>query len=73
MSPFPQKLPDNLKLNKQVTTTISTDDFERWFLICQRKGKCGHELLREVVRDYIRVECEKMNSRPLPVIEALRK
>ena len=47
------KTPENLKLKRQINCSISTHDWERWHLICQRNQKTSHEMLRTIVQEYI--------------------
>jgi hypothetical protein len=47
------KVPENLKLRRQLNCSISEDDWERWYYLCQRNQTTSHELLRRIVKEYI--------------------
>ena len=47
-----QKKAPNLKLTRQIHTSLSEDTFERWHYLCQRQNKSSHVFLREVVEEY---------------------
>jgi hypothetical protein len=64
-----KKKPENLRLKKQLTCSISEDMWERWHLLCQRNQTTSHEMLRQVVEKYIQANQGDGYS----VLQALRR
>lgn len=67
--PFQSK-PENMKLNKQVTTLLNGDDFERWVFSCRQENKSSNQLLRELIQEHNR---KKMAGPTYAVLEYSRQ
>lgn len=48
-----QRVPDNVKLKRQLNCSVNEDTFEKWHLLCLRNHMTSHALLRQVIEKYI--------------------
>jgi hypothetical protein len=63
-------VPENMKLNKQVTTLLSGSDYEQWVFSCRQENKSSNQLLRELIQEHNR---KKMAGATYAVLEYSRQ
>jgi hypothetical protein len=68
--PF-QKKPENLLLNKMISTFVNQNQHEEWVLACRQENKSTHLLLRELVNDYLRQRREMKRDMGATVLRTL--